>query len=39
MNYILQPNFKTTQTRDDEEVKSDFWTITREFIYRHHVVP
>ena len=26
-------------TRDDEEAKSDFWTITGEFIYRHHVVP
>ena len=25
-------------TRDDEEAKNDFWTITREFIYRH-VVP
>ena len=26
-------------TRDDEEAESDFWTITREFIYRHHVEP
>ena len=26
-------------TRDDEEAKSDFWTITGGFIYRHHVVP
>ena len=26
-------------TRDDEEAKIDFWTITGEFIYRHHVVP
>ena len=26
-------------TRDDEEAESDFWTITGEFIYRHHVVP
>ena len=26
-------------TRDDEEAKNDFWTITGEFIYRHHVVP
>ena len=25
-------------TRDDEEAKNDFWTITGEFIYRHHVV-
>ena len=26
-------------TRDDEEAKCDFWTITGESIYRHHVVP
>ena len=26
-------------TRDDEEAKSDFWTVTGEFIYRHHVEP
>ena len=26
-------------TRDDEEPRNDFWTITGEFIYRHHVVP
>ena len=26
-------------TRDDEEAKDDFWTITREFIHRHLVVP
>ena len=26
-------------TRDDEEAKNDFWTITGEFIDRHHVVP
>ena len=25
--------------RDDAEVKNDFWAITGEFIYRHHVVP
>ena len=25
-------------TRDDAEAKNDFWTITGEFIYRHHVV-
>ena len=24
-------------TRDDEEAKNDFWTVTGEFIYRHHV--
>ena len=26
-------------TRDDDEAKRDLWTITREFICRHHVVP
>ena len=26
-------------TRDDEEAKIYFWTITGEFIYRHHVDP
>ena len=26
-------------TRDDAEAQSDFWTITGEFIYRHHVEP
>ena len=26
-------------TRDDEEVKNDFWAITGKFIYRHHVEP
>ena len=26
-------------TRDDEEAKSDFWTITGDFIYCHHVEP
>ena len=26
-------------TRDDEEAKSDFWTITEDFTYRHHVEP
>ena len=26
-------------TRDDEEAENDFWTITGEFIYRHHDVP
>ena len=25
--------------RDDEEAKNGFWTITGEFIYRHHFVP
>ena len=31
--------FQDDSTRDDEEAKDDFWTITGEFIYRHHVVP
>ena len=26
-------------TQDDEEARSDFWTKTGEFIYRHHVEP
>ena len=26
-------------TRDDAEAKNDFWSITGEFIYRHHVEP
>ena len=26
-------------TRGDEEAKSDFWTVTGEFIHRHHVEP
>ena len=26
-------------TRNDEEVKDDFWTIAGQFIYRHYVVP
>ena len=39
MNYILRPIFKKTDsTRDDEEAENDFWTITGEFVYRHHVV-
>ena len=25
--------------RDDEEAKNDFWSITGDFIYRHHVEP
>ena len=32
-------NLEEDSTRDDEEAKNDFWTITGEFIYRHHVVP
>ena len=26
-------------TRDDAETKNDFWSITGDFIYRHHVEP
>ena len=26
-------------TQDDEEAKNDFWSITGDFIYRHHVEP
>ena len=39
MNYILQHHIKMTQRECDEEAKSDFWTVTGEFIHRHHVEP
>ena len=26
-------------TQDDAEAKNDFWSITGDFIYRHHVEP
>ena len=26
-------------TRDDAEAENVFWTITGDFIYRHHIVP
>ena len=39
MNGIFHPIFKKTQPCDDEEARKDFWTITRDFIYRRHVVP
>ena len=38
MNYISNPTSRRS-TRDDEEAKSDFWSITGEFMYRHHVEP
>ena len=38
MNYTLQ-QLQEDSTRGDEEAWSDFWTITGEFIYRHHVEP
>ena len=34
-----EPELQVDSTRDDEEAKSDFWTITGDFIYRHHVEP
>ena len=39
MNYILQPRIQDHSTRDDQEAKSDLWTITGEFIYRQRVEP
>ena len=39
MNYILQPPIQDDSSRDDEEVKTDFWTITGEIFYRNHVEP
>ena len=40
MNYILQkPTPKTTRRAMMRKLERDFWTITGEFIYRHHVVP
>ena len=39
MHGILHPYHEEDSTRDDEEAKNDFWTITGDFINRHHVVP
>ena len=39
INYILQPHFKKTQCGMMKKLKSDSWTFTRNFIYRHHVEP
>ena len=36
---LLQLPLQDDSTRDDEEAKNDSWTITGEFIHRHHVVP
>ena len=33
------PTSRRLDAGDDEEAKSDFWTITGEFIYCHHVEP
>ena len=32
-------NHEEDSTRDDEEARNDFWTITGDFIYRRHVEP
>ena len=37
MNGITPSHVQEDSTRDDEEAKNDFWTVTGEFIYRHHV--
>ena len=36
---LLQTLFQDDSTRDDAETKKDFWSITGDFIYRHHVEP
>ena len=37
---ISSPNpLQDDSTRDDAEAKDDFWSITGDFIYRHHVEP
>ena len=37
---LYSPNFlQDDSTRDDAEVGNDFWSITCDFIYRHHVEP
>ena len=36
MNYILQPYNKMTQ-HEMRKLKNDFWSITGDFIYGHHV--
>ena len=35
----LQQSQQDDSTRDDTEAKYDFWPITGDFIYRHHVEP
>ena len=37
--WYAPPNHEEDSTRDDEEARNDFWTITGEFIFRHHVLP
>ena len=37
---LSSPNpLQDDSTRDDAEAKNDFWSITGDFIYRHHVEP
>ena len=37
---VLSPTLlQDDSTRDDEEAKNDFWTVTGEIIHRHHVEP
>ena len=36
---LLQPLFKMSQHANDAEATNDFWSITGDFIYRHHVEP
>ena len=38
-DFLLHPPHQDDSTRGDDEAKNDFWTITGEFIYRHHVEP
>ena len=39
MNGMFHPIFKKTQPVMMRRWKNDFWAITGEFIYRHHVLP
>ena len=37
---LSSPNpLQDDSTRDDAEAKNEFWSVTGDFIYRHHVVP
>ena len=31
--------FQPEETKDDEEIQKDFWSIQGDFIYRHHIEP
>ena len=39
VEWYTPSHLQEDSTRDDEEAKNDFWTITGEFIHRYHVVP